>query len=197
MRIGCSRRLALTLVETLLTIGATGVTLFLVSGWMSGLRSDAKRDLAARELRDLDVAMVRYRRATGRYPIDYGEESRISAVVHLLDHPKSRPLIEALPQVLKQGANGATLVDPWGTPLRFLGPQSNDPKVITNDGRPVFISAGPDRDFGDDTPAGLGDNLRSDDPGPDGFRLDDVAKMLAEEGNDDQPSRGNPLEEND
>jgi|GEM_PF-1013794 len=196
MRHRRSRRSGLTLVETLLTIGLTGVTLFLVSGWMSGLRSDARRDLAVRMLRDLDVALVRYRRDTGQYPVGYGDDSRISAVVHLLDHPKSRSLIDAFPALLKKGPNDATLVDPWGTPLRFLGPDSDDPKVITNDGRPVFISAGPDRDFGDHSPAGLGDNLRSDDPGPDGF-IDDVAKLLAEK-NDQQPTtRGSSVEKDD
>lgn len=159
---------------------------------MTNLRANARQDLAVRMLRDLDVAMARYRRATGVYPSDRGETSRISVVVDLLDHPKTRPIIEKFPRFLRRGPNNTQLVDPWGTPLMFIGADSNDPKVIANDGRPVFVSAGPDRDFGEHTASGLGDNLRSDDPGPEGFRIDDIPKILVKD-----EKKGTTREEDD
>lgn len=171
----------MTLIETVLSVSLLSVGLFLLVGWMTNLRSDAKHDLAERMLADLDMALARYRRATGVYPPSRGPESAISAVVDLVDHEKSRPLIEAFPASLRQGPNRYNLIDSWGTPLRYLGPESNDPKVLANAGRPVFISAGPDRDFGDGDPARLGDNLRSDDPGPKGFRIHDLRDAMVDE----------------
>lgn len=171
----------MTLIETVLTVSLLSVGLFLVVGWMSSIRKDAKHDLTIRMLADLDMALARYRRATGVYPPSRGPESAISAVVDLLDHEKSRTLIEAFPPSLRQGPNRYNLIDSWGTPLRYYGPDSADPMVIANGGRPVFISAGPDRDFGDGNRAQLGDNLRSDDPGPRGFRIHDLRDAMVEE----------------
>lgn len=171
----------MTLIETVLSVSALSVGLFLVVGWMSTLREDAKHDLVVRMLADLDAALARYRRATGVYPPSRGPESAISAVVDLIDHEKSRRLIEAFPPSLRMGPNRYNLIDSWGTPLRYLGPNSEEPKVLANAGRPVFISAGPDRDFGDSDPAYLGDNLRSDDPGPRGFRIHDLRDALVDE----------------
>lgn len=171
----------MTLVETVLTVSVLSVGLFLVVGWMSSIRKDAKHDLTVRMLADLDMALARYRRATGVYPASRGPESAISAVVDLLDHEKSRPLIEAFPPSLRKGPNRYNLIDSWGTPLRYLGPDSDDPKVVANGGRPVFISAGPDRDFGKSDPSRLGDNLRSDDPGPKGFRIHELRDTLVNE----------------
>ncbi len=180
MQRAADNRRAMTLVETVLTVSLVSFGLFLVSGWMSTLRDGAKRDLAARMLADLDEALARYRRAAGIYPPSRGPDSGISAVVDLLDHDKSRPIIERFPPSLRRGPNPYDLVDPWGTPLRYLGQNTGDPIVIANHGRPVFISAGPDRDFGDVDVRGKGDNLRSDDPGPDGFRIHDLRDALVD-----------------
>ncbi|HPF39819.1 MAG TPA: type II secretion system protein [Phycisphaerae bacterium] len=181
MRLTDNHARAMTLIETVLTVSVLSVGLFLVVGWMSTLREDAKHDLTVRMLADLDNALARYRRATGVYPPSRGPESAISAVVDLLDHEKSCPVIEAFPHSLRKGPNRYNLIDSWGTPLRYLGPDSTDPKVLANAGRPVFISAGPDRDFGDSEPARLGDNLRSDDPGPRGFRIHDLRDAMVDE----------------
>ena len=113
-------------------------------------------------------------------------------MVDLLDHEKSRPLIEALPASLHGGPNRYNLIDPWGTPLDYLGPDSDDPRVVANDGRPVFVSAGPDQDFGAHDPACQGDNLRSDDPGPKGFRIHELRDALV---NEETPERGGKKED--
>ena len=165
-----SRSRAMTLVEMIITVCMVGVVLFLLTGWMASLREQAKEDLARRMLADLDEALLRYRRATGCYPLQRDPDSAIPAVIDLLDHEKTRPLLEALPASLWRGPGRRLLIAPLGTELRYIPPDSGDPIVRAHCSRRVFVSAGPDRDFGESNPAALGNNLRSDDPGPDGFR---------------------------
>jgi len=169
---------AMTLIEMTITVCIMGVALFLLNGWMSSLRASVKHDLARRMLTDLDEALVRYRRSTGYYPMFRGPESAIPAVVDLLDHDKTRPIIEAFPSHLWSGPGRQQLVDPWGTPLIYLSLKSDDPRVAANGGRPLFVSAGPDRDFGKIHHAAIGDNLGSDDPGPEGFRIHDALRAV-------------------
>ena len=159
------------MVEMTITVCLVSIAFFLLVGWMTSLRDSAKENLARRMLADLDEALARYRRATGSYPTSRGPMSAIPAVVDLLDHDKTRPIIEAFPSSLLSGPGLHRLLDPWGTPLRYLAAESESPIVKANGGRPVFISAGPDRDFGDFNPAAVGNNFRSDDPGPEGFRI--------------------------
>lgn len=176
----------MTLIEMTITVCLMGVALFLLNGWMSSLRTEAKHDLARRMLADLDEALVRYRRATGSYPASRGPDSAIPAVVDLLDHDKTRPIIESFPHHLWSGPGRHQLVDPWGTPLRYFALETDSPRVAANGGRPLFVSAGPDRDFGDKRHAAVGDNLGSDDPGPDGFRIHDALRA-ALAGEEDAP----------
>jgi type II secretory pathway pseudopilin PulG len=165
----------MTLVEMAIVGMALGAGLFLLTGWMSTSRQAAKRDLAVRLLRDLDVALARYHRATGSYPPCFGPNSAISATLILKDHERTAPKLEALPQTLWRGQR--TLVDPWGTPLRYYASPADSPVVRANNNRPLFVSAGPDRDFGDQDASRIGDNLRSDDPDPaNGFRVHDIMR---------------------
>ncbi len=166
----------MTLVEMVIVVCVLGMGLFALVGWMGGVRQDARRDLAVRLLSELDKALARYHRSEGRYPSSPGPHSATWATVTLLDHDRTRPILEALPASIWRGPGRRTLVDPWGTALRYLSEESGSPFVKANNGMPVFVSAGPDKDFGDQDPAGLGDNLRSDDPGPDGFRLHHVLR---------------------
>lgn len=177
----------MTLGEMIITVCMLGVLLFLLAGWMNSLREQAKEDLARWMLIELDDALLRYRRATGCYPLQRGPGSAIPAVIDLLDHEKTRSQLEAFPSSLWRGPGRRILIDPWGTELQYISPDSGDPKVHANDGRPIFISAGPDRDFGETDPAALGNNLRSDDPGPQGFRIyPAVRNALAEEEREEQ-----------
>ena len=181
-----SRRRAMTLVEMTIVVFLVVVSLFLLIGWTGNTRQDAKRALAVRMLADLDTALARYHRATGSYPTSHGPDSAIQATVYLLDHDKTRPMLLALPPSVWKGSGRRNLVDPWGTPLRYFSADSNSPFVKANNGRPVFVSAGPDCDFGDNDPSKLGDNLRSDDPGVEGFGLDQLMRApLPDEEHDD------------
>jgi len=177
----------MTLAEMVLVIFVIAIALFLLVGWMNALQQAAKRDLAVRLLADLDLALARYHRATGCYPTSHGPNSAIQATLDLLDHEKTHPIMESLPATVWREPERRHLVDPWGTPLRYYGVESNSPWVKVNGGRPVLVSAGPDRDFGDEDPAAAGDNLRSDDPGPEGFRLQHALREAAIE---KEPSDG-------
>jgi len=181
----------MTLVEMTITVGAVGFLLFLVLGWMATLQEQTKEDLARRMLADLDKALVRYRRATGSYPTLRGPNSTIPPVVDLLDQEKTRPILEVLPSCLRGGPGRVRLLDPWGTPLRYLPADSDNPRVKANGGRPIFESAGPDRDFGDTNPVALGNNLRSDDPGPNGFRIHQVFRDALAEQEEGVGQKGN------
>lgn len=172
----------MTLIEMTITVFVISVLLFLLTGWMTQVREGAKEGLAVRMLADLDKALARYRRATGYYPVPRGTDSAIPVGLDLLDHPRTRDIILAFPKSLWRGPDAQRrLVDPWGTPLRYLPPNSTDPAVLANGGRPIFVSAGPDRDFGDVDIAALGNNLRSDDPGPDGFLLQEAIREALDE----------------
>jgi type II secretory pathway pseudopilin PulG len=178
----------MTLIETAVVVIAVGAGLFLLVGWMNSLQHEAKRDLAVRLLADLDLALARYHRETGSYPTSHGPNSAIQATIDLLDHDKTRPILRALPPSLWQGGGKRNLVDPWGTPLQYYSEASGSPWVRANNNRPVFVSAGSDGKFGDEDAAALGDNLRSDDPGPNGFRLHHALReaMTGEERPDGQ-----------
>ncbi len=170
------RRPAMTLVEMTIALCGMLVSLFLLVGWTATIREGAKLALAERVLSDLDVALARYYRATGCYPASHAPDSAIKATVYLLDFDKTRPILTAFPPAVWSGPGQRNLVDPWGMPLRFYPADSESPYVRGNEGRPVFVSAGPDCGFGDLDPSQLGDNLRSDDPGADGFRLDHLMR---------------------
>ena len=191
-----ARRTAMTLIEMTIVVFVLGAGLFLLAGWMSNVRQEARRDLAIRMLADLDRALSRYHRSTGAYPASKGlrpAATAVQATADLVEHERTRPILDALPTLLWQGLDKRTLTDPWGTPLRYYPTTSDSPLVKANNGRPVFVSAGPDRLFGDVNPSGLGDDLRSDDPGSEGFRLEHALREAVIEPEKEQ-SHG---EEND
>lgn len=170
------RRRGMTLIEMAIAVLVIGAGLFLLVGWTRRLQNDERRDLAVRLLSDLDKALARYHRATDHYPFSPGPNPANWVTVELLDHDRTRPLLEKLPPSVWQGPGRRTLVDPWGTPLQYFPETSDSPFVKANNGRPVFLSAGPDCDFGDEEVSRMADNLRSDDPGPAGFRLDHIMR---------------------
>lgn len=181
----------MTLVEMAIVVLVLGGGLFLLSGWMSNGREQARRDLVIRMMADLDKALARYHRATGVYPGQAGGAgpTAVRAVTALAEHERTRSILEAFPSPLWLTAEERTLTDAWGTPLHYLPATADTPVIKANNGRPVFVSAGPDRIFGEDDPAGLGDDLRSDDPGPDGFRLQHALREAIWE-SDKEQSRG-------
>jgi type II secretory pathway pseudopilin PulG len=177
----------MTLVEMAIAILLTAGGLYLLTGWMSGFQEKTKRDLAIRLLSDLDKALSRYHRATGSYPPATEPFSAMNATVYFLDLDRTRPILESLPDGLWRGPGKRILIDPWGTPLQYHS-GSNSVIARANSGKPVFVSAGPDRDFGAEDPARLGDNLRSDDPGPEGFRIHDAMREPLNEEEEVKPN---------
>ncbi len=167
LRPGIANRNGMTLIEMAVVVLMTGVFLFLIAGWMKSVRQGAKQDLAIEMLGRLDQALARYHRSTGVYPPGPPPDSGLSAPAELLNHEKTQKELKELPASVWRGQ---TLVDPWGTPLRYLPADSDSPYVHANNNIPVFLSAGPDRDFGDIDRTCIGDNLRSDDPRQDAFR---------------------------
>lgn len=180
-------RLAMTLVEMAIVVIVVGGGLFLLAGWMDSVRQEAKRDLAIRLLTDLDRALSRYHRGTGNYPMFQGLNAASQAIGELNGLDRPRRILEAFPIAFWQGNDKRILVDPWGTPLRYYATSSSSVIVEANNGRPIFVSAGPDRILGEANSVGLGDDLRSDDPGPDGFRFEHALREAAEI-NKEQPS---------
>jgi type II secretory pathway pseudopilin PulG len=170
-RSAISLRPAMTLIEMVIVVIVIAAGLFLLVGWMDGIRRNAKRDLAVRMLADLDRALARYHRSTGFYPAGAGRDSADRAIAELLSCDRSRAVLDGLPTVLWLGPGRSNLADPWGTALRYFSAESDSPVVKANSGRPVFESAGPDGTFGAQDAAALADDLRSDDPGPETLRL--------------------------
>lgn len=178
-RTDCADRNAMTLVEMAVVVLMTGVFLFLLAGWMKSVREGAKQDLAVEMLARLDQALARYHRSTGDYPPLPPFDSGLSVPAELLHHEKTQKELKELPASLWRDQ---TLVDPWGTPLRYLPANADSPYVRANNDNPIFLSAGPDRDFGDIDPAFIGDNLRSDDPRQDAF----IPRFLSRESEDER-----------
>lgn len=126
-------------------------------------------------------------------PIADDIETGHRMVMVLAGEPASRSVLETIPPVLRveagpadrgdttggnsfrapptpsPGSDWGRVQDSWGRPLRCLtsaSPSSGDRKAVAaNENRPIFISAGPNGDFGIDDPAAKADNLRSDELG--------------------------------
>jgi type II secretory pathway pseudopilin PulG len=178
VRLPCAKgwRPAMTLVEMAVAVLLIGAALFLLVGWTRNLQSDARRTLAIRLLAELDKALAQYHRANERFPNAPQPDAAARVTVALLDFERTRQTLDALPDSVWRGPGHRILVDPWGTPLQYFSETGQSRYILANNGRPVFVSAGPDRDFGDDDVSKIGDNLRSDDPGPAGFRLDHIMR---------------------
>jgi type II secretory pathway pseudopilin PulG len=172
----------MTLMEMAIAVLVIGAGLFLLVGWTRDVQTDARRKLAVRLLSELDKALAQYHRANERYPMSPGPNASNWVTVALLDFDRTRKTLDALPDSVWRGPGKHVLVDPWGTPLRYFPETVSSPYVKANNGRPLFVSAGPDGIFGDEDPTRMGDDLRSDDPGPAGFRLENVMReSLTEE----------------
>jgi len=144
-----------------------GGGLFLLVGWMRLVREDARTQLARELMVRLDRALAGYFEAEHKYPVTFDDDAD-AVVAVLLRHPRARAALEGLPESFWTETPPRTLIDSWGTPLRYHG-DAQRPDVRANGGRPIFVSAGRDRAFGELDVSGLADDLRSDDPPADGY----------------------------
>ncbi|MBN1343084.1 MAG: hypothetical protein JXQ73_10415 [Phycisphaerae bacterium] len=128
-----------------------GIVLFLLSGFARTSRLQAKKDLAVRLLCSLDEALTVYIQHYETAPPGRPDGSATAAIEALLAYGPSSAKLDGLPAVLRR-AEGQGLVDPWGSPLRYVTVAHESAvmrsRVVTNKGRPIFDSAGPDRQFG-------------------------------------------------
>ena len=109
----------------------------------------------------------------GEHEADEDRGGADLVIAALASVPASRNVLEQLPEVLRPPPDergsvrlrqvGLTIQDAWGRRLRCLTDTSpfevDRQAVAANGGKPVFISAGPDRRFGVRDPASAADNL--------------------------------------
>jgi type II secretory pathway pseudopilin PulG len=146
----------MTLVEMAVGVLVLGIMLFVLAGFARTTRQEAKRDLAVRMLCALDEALGSYMQQYGAPPPGEPNGQANRAIGMLLACGASKSRLESLPAALwRTEAGRTTLVDPWGTPLRYVTDRHESAqmrnRVETNGeppGRPIFDSAGADRQFG-------------------------------------------------
>lgn len=158
---------ALTLPEFLLVLGGMGVALVIVAGAIRHVRDDAKVAQTHRFLSRLDRALSVYHKAHASYPAGGLDAGSADCLAALKADPSAWSVLDGLsPRLIARPAGKPRYFqDGWGTPLRYItaaGSSSMQDRVAVHDGRPIFESAGPDRDFGHRDLAGLTDNLATD-----------------------------------
>ncbi len=114
-----------------------------------------------------------YRDTGGRAPWQRADGSAERVITALAAVPASRAVLERIPEVLRVPRQGedrdadadawGTVQDAWGHRLRCLtaaSPSEVDRQAVAgNGGRPIFVSAGPDGQFGIHDPAAAADNI--------------------------------------
>ncbi len=140
----------MTLVELAVLLLLLGIALFVTAGLVRTVRERARNDLAVRLLCAMDEALGVYMQRYEQPPPGEPNGASRRALAALLAYGPSSVRLDFLPQSLR-GGDALPIVDPWGTPLRYVTEQHQDEvmraRVITNGGRPIFDSAGPDRQF--------------------------------------------------
>ncbi len=141
----------MTLVELAAAVLVLGVAVFLLTGMARTTRQQTKRRLAVRQICTMTEALKLYTEQHGQPPAGRRNGDSAAAIEALLSHPPSAQILADLPDTLTR-QTGCPIVDPWGTPLRYVTVKHIDSKmrarVEANAGRPIFDSAGPDLVFG-------------------------------------------------
>lgn len=176
---------AITLIETMIAAALIGVVLAVVTLGVATVRNDLKRGQVEQLLTQLDEALSAYHQATGFWPTDPGlkDNDRTSSdhdgsadrvIAVLAAEPTSRAILDTILPILRiqpidkeeRASKWSTVQDAWGHHLQCLTADSKSPldreAVAINNGRPIFISAGMDGQFGTRDIASAADNLRSD-----------------------------------
>lgn len=166
----CSSRRAMTRMELVLTYAVVALMMALMVGVGDYIQRESKGRLAEEMVLTLREAVVAYHAATGRYPPGHPDGRSEQAITELLGDESSRGVLSDWP-VLPRHAPDPHLgfADPWGVAFRYRASahHAEVPSLTPGEGRdsmPVFVSAGPDRDFGDLDSRRQQDNLSSDIP---------------------------------
>ena len=157
----------MTVPELALAMGVLGVVLVLLAGLIRHVRNDAKAEQSRRLLLALDEAIGRYQAAHGSYPPGSEDLSSAACLAALEGEAAAWEAVQSVSPLLvgESGEEKRCFRDGWGTPVRYLtgkGARKARERVRIHGGRPIFESAGPDRNFGDGYPASLPDNLATD-----------------------------------
>ena len=154
----------MTVIELVIAVIVIVLVVSLLMGGARSVRDAAKRTQAAALMGALNRALSAYYELHGAYPP--GDASGSAAVALPLLLGSRGPLPEGIDSALVvREATGRTLRDPWGTPLRYITERyaAQPERAALHGGRPVFVSAGPDRNFGDGNARLNADNIGSDD----------------------------------
>lgn len=169
------RRQGMGSSETLIAAAAIGIVVVIAALTTSTIQDELKTRQTRDMLWALEQALDTYHRSTGHWPapprpadarLDPGRNLTAELIATLKAVPESREKLESIPAILRstQDEQSDTVRDAWGHPLRCLtadSPSEIDRRVVAaNGGRPVFISAGPDGDFGELSLPATADNIR-------------------------------------
>ncbi len=182
-------RRALTLIETAIAAILIGLLLIVATQGMDAVRDDLKRRRTENVLVLLDKALTAYHQTTGRWPVDPDNETQSDdlsehdrsgdrVIAALATVPEARKALEQIPPAYRAAAPNTdapaspagqpwgTVHDAWGQRLRCITADSLLPSerdaLAANAGKPIFISAGPDKRFGLQNRPNAADNIRSD-----------------------------------
>ena len=168
---GAIGRRGMTRVELLLVYVVLALATVLLAGVNRYVQREAKCHLAEDMLLTLRESLPAYHEAVGRYPAEQPNHDAEQAISALLSESVSAEILERWPLAqTRMPENALHLVDPWGTRFRYL--IRDDSVAFRTQGSakppagivPLFVSAGPDREFGDSDGARAKDNLSSDIP---------------------------------
>ena len=169
MRNARHQRRGMTLPELILIAALTMLVLLVVAGLYDHYLNKAKVQQVTELVHGLGQAAVLYTEATGGYPRGRADGACAPVLAAMQVAPAPAAHIQSIGSGLMFLSDGKLrCVDPWGRPLRYRWARSvrreHRRRVETNGGIPIFESAGPDRDFGDNDSAHQADNIASDDP---------------------------------
>jgi len=163
------RRVAVTALGVVVAGVVLALLLVILSGLYDHSLDRVKTRQAVALIATLDRAVRAYADAGGTHPPGSPDAGLRRVLPTLLSVPESRKhLAELTPALLFLVDGQPRCQDPWGRPIRCLTDRAASAafrdRVQRNHGVPVFESAGPDRDFGDNSDARQADNVRSDEP---------------------------------
>ncbi len=157
-------RPALAAFEAILLLVIVAAALALLAGRAESARNRLRQDVAWRQLAVLREALVVYYLDTGSFPEGRPDLAATDAFKTMRALPSCGSVLADWPApAMAQPEAGPA--DPWRSAYRYISPDNDRTgQVADNGGWPVFVSAGPDGDFGDSAgPGAETDNRRTDE----------------------------------
>ncbi len=158
----------LAALEALLLLVIAAAGLALLAGQAEAVRDRLRQELASRQLAALREALTVYYLDTGTFPAGAADLSATDAFRRLRSSLPAGTVPADWPQAPREPGRDDPL-DPWRRTYRYIGPGNDSAaQPADNGGWPLFVSAGPDGDFGGPgNPGAEVDNRRTDELLPD------------------------------